>query len=291
MYSLVVAPQDVKNYLYGKHIFSFDIETSPDIPYRDESKAALDPHKSHIVGISFSVEENSGIYVPLTHTTGGNCEDIPELWEYLSELFTNPNVIKCAHNLAFESTFLYARGVIIQAPVYDTIAAAQMTLKGNTGFRTLADSGLKTLVPELFGVNLPSFSEVTKDKHFDELDPQDSETVRYACADSDFALQLYNLFNGWFDKWLPKHRYIVENIESPTAVYVGIMKYNGILVDTELMLTKKAECESRLAKLKDEIHFIIGDVEIGANASTSAFKKYLYDELYYSSVKNSLKTA
>ncbi|GHU51424.1 hypothetical protein AGMMS49975_04760 [Clostridia bacterium] len=34
---------------------------------------------------------------------------------------------------------------------------------------------------------------------------------------------------------MPKHRYIVEKIESPTAVYVGCMKYNGLLVDRSLM--------------------------------------------------------
>ena len=74
-------------------------------------------------------------------------------------------------------------------------------------------------------------SAVTDGKHFDELDAQSDETVRYGAADSDFALRLHNLFNNWFDKYLPKHRWIVENIESPTAVYLGIMKHNGAPVD------------------------------------------------------------
>ena len=175
--------------------------------------------------------------------------------------------------------FTYATGIVILPPVYDTIAAAQMTLKSNTQYRGLGDSGLKTLAPELCGVELPSFGEVTEGRHFDELDPQDPETVRYACADSDFALRLYNKINDWFDRYLPKHRFIVEEIESPTAVYTGIMKYNGLLVDTALMETKRAEAEAKLAELREEIAFFIGDVNIGQNASTSAFKKYLYDDL------------
>ena len=36
-------------------------------------------------------------------------------------------------------------------------------------------------------------------------------------------------FNNWFDRYLPKHRFIVENFESPAAVYCGLMKYNGLL--------------------------------------------------------------
>ena len=185
--------------------------------------------------------------------------------------------------------FLYARGIIIQAPVYDTIAASQLTLKSNTGFRALSDSGLKTLVPELFGDELPSFNDVTGGKHFDELDPADTETILYACADSDYSLRLYHLFNGWFDKWLPKHRVIVEQVESPTAVYVGLMKYNGISVDADIMSAKAAECEERLAKLRDDIAFIIGEVNIGANASTSAFKEYLYKDLGLPVLKTTAK--
>ena len=132
-------------------------------------------------------------------------------------------MIKVAHNLAFESMFLYALGVVVQPPCYDTIAAAPLTLKSGTAFRSLSDSGLKTLVPQLFHVELPEFMTVTGGRFFDELDPQDKETVRYACADSDFALRLCHLFNGWFDKYLPKHRRRVEQVESPTAVYLSLI--------------------------------------------------------------------
>lgn len=97
---------------------------------------------------------------------------------------------KVAHNLAFESMFLYALGIIIQPPCYDTIAAAQMTLKNSFEFRCLSDSGLKKLVPELLGDELPTFEDVTGGRFFDELNSHDPETVRYACADSDYALRL-----------------------------------------------------------------------------------------------------
>ena len=93
-------------------------------------------------------------------------------------------VIKIAHNIAFESSMAYARGIVIQAPVYDTICASQMSLKSIYEFRKLNESGLKRLAEELFGEPLPSFSSVTDGKHFDELDAQDEETVRYGSADS-----------------------------------------------------------------------------------------------------------
>lgn len=279
-YLCVKTPTEIKNYLSNATLVAFDFETSPDDAFRGEERAALDAHKAHIVGISFSVAEGSAVYVPLAHRAGENAADQEAIWRWLTgAFFQNPAVIKVAHNLSFEAMFLYDLGIVMQAPVYDTIAAAQMTLKSHTQFRLLADSGLKTLVPELLGVELPSFEEVTAGRYFDELDPQDPETVRYACADSDYALRLYHLFNGWFDRYLPKHRFVVERIESPTAVYCGLMKYNGLPVDRELMTAKQSEAANRLARLREEIAFMTGDVNIGANAATSAFKKYLYDDL------------
>lgn len=289
-YTCVTTLKKIQDYLAGAAIVAFDFETSPTEEYRSEDRAALDAHKSAITGVSFSVSEGSAIYVPLRHRAGRNIQKPEMVMDYLrTAVFENAAIIKVAHNLAFEAMFLYALGVVVQPPCYDTIAAAQLTLKSNTQFRGLSDSGLKTLVPQLFDTELPDFETVTGGHAFDELNPQDAETVRYACADSDYALRLYHLFNGWFDKYLSKHRVIVEQVESPTAVYCGLMRYNGLLMDRTAMEQKQAEAEARLSKIREEIAFIIGDVEIGANASTSAFKSYLYNDLGLPVVKTTAK--
>jgi len=289
-YTCALSLKKIKDYLAGAAVVGFDFETSPIEEYRSEERAALDAHKAAITGVSLSVSEDSGIYIPLRHRAGRNIQRPEVVMDYLRQaVFENATVIKVAHNLAFESMFLYALGVIVQPPCYDTIAAAQLTLKSSTTFRGLSDSGLKTLVPQLFHVELPDFETVTAGRFFDELDPQDKETVRYACADSDFALRLYHLFNGWFDQYLPRHRRIVEQIESPTAVYCGLMRYNGLLMDRAAMEAKQAEAEERISAIREEIAFLIGDVEIGANASTSAFKSYLYKDLGLPVVKTTAK--
>lgn len=136
---------------------------------------------------------------------------------------------------------------------------------------------------------MTEFSTVTDGRFFDELNPQDEKTIHYACADSDYTLRLYHVFNQWFDRFLPKHRTIVEEVESPTSVYVGIMKYNGILVDKSAMLKKQAEAAEKIVSIRNEISGIIGNVEIGANASTSAFKKYLFVDLGLPVMKTTAK--
>ena len=126
---------------------------------------------------------------------------------------------------------------------------------------------------------MPSFEKVTAGRHFDEMNPQEHEALRYACADSDYTLRLYFKFNNWFDRFLPQHRIIVEQLESPTAVYCGIMKYNGVPVDKDLMLERQKEAEEKISEIRRKIDSITGGVAIGANASTSAFKQYLYKDL------------
>ncbi|MCM1528816.1 MAG: bifunctional 3'-5' exonuclease/DNA polymerase [Alistipes sp.] len=277
-YRCATSVQEIQEYIGNAEIVAFDYETSPDEPYRMEEKAALDPHKSHIVGCSFSIKEHTGIYVPVAHKIGENIDNT-SFFNFLHSFLTSKNIIKIAHNIAFESAMSCHQDIVIQPPVYDTICAAQMTLKSNYEFRKLADSGLKRLAAELCHEPLPTFTDVTNGRHFDELNAQNSETVRYGCADSDFALRLYHIFNNWFDRFLPKHRYIVEQIESPTAVYLGIMKHNGVPVDVDLMKSRQQEAQQQMQRIRNEINMLIGDIEIGANCSTKAFKDYLYQTL------------
>lgn len=175
-YKCVTTMDGIRDYIGDSRIVAFDFETAPDVPYRDDDKAALDPARAHIVGCSFSVKEGTGIYVPVAHRIGVNIDSIAFV-DFLTAFLMDRTVIKVAHNIAFESSMAYALGIVIQAPVYDTICASQMSLKSNYEFRKLSDSGLKKLAEELFDEPLPSFSSVTDGKHFDELDAQDGRRL------------------------------------------------------------------------------------------------------------------
>lgn len=275
-------------------IVAFDFECSPLEDHRNEKSAALDPHRSEITGISFSHSPNTAIYIPLTHKTGRNyIDNQKELFRYLKEtIFENKSILKVAHNLSYESMYLYKLGIIPQQPLFDTIAAAQLSLKNPLEFRELKDSGLKTLTEQLWNIGQMTYEAVTGGRHFDELDPQGELTLQYACADSDYTLQLYYYFKEWFSMNIPKHYNICLEIESPTSVYTGIMKYNGLGVDRVLMEQKQKEAELRLSELKEKIHHFAGrEINIGANASTNDFKAYLYNELNLPILKTTAKHA
>jgi DNA polymerase-1 len=80
---------------------------------------------------------------------------------------------------------------------------------------------------EFFDYIMPPYSQIVGNDYFDNYDPAADKIFRYACSDSDYTLRIYHMMNESFDKILPKHRYITEKIESPTAVYVGIMQYKN----------------------------------------------------------------
>ena len=84
-YILARSVDDVKKYLKDAKVISFDFETAPDEKYRNEPMAAIDAHKSHIVGVSFSVEEGTGIYAPIAHKNTELNLDMMEILREFSE--------------------------------------------------------------------------------------------------------------------------------------------------------------------------------------------------------------
>ena len=84
-YKCVSNVEEIKTYIGNSRVVAFDFETAPNVAYRDEDKAALDPAKAHIVGCSFSVCEGTGIYVPIKHLNGKNVNE-EEFFLFLSDL-------------------------------------------------------------------------------------------------------------------------------------------------------------------------------------------------------------
>ena len=153
-----------------------------------------------------------------------------------------------------------------------------MCLKDPNEFRTLAESGLSDLVSTLGDESITSLmagpAGTTLGNFSDSTSP-----AQCAAAEADLILRLYHQFNRWFDHNLPRHRTIVEEIESPVAVDIGIMKYNGVPIDQVRLQAFRDQAEAKLAQLRCEILFLIGDVDLGANGSSPDFRRFLFEDL------------
>ncbi len=277
-YRCVTDIQEIRRYLSDAGVYAFDIETAPYPMYAHEERAALDPHKGFICGISFSVCPGDAIYVPIRHTAGCNANehDVARLMRTIMQ----GNDRKIAHNLAFESSFFYGQwGIVIQPPVYDTILASLLTFKSGRQYRGLSDSGLKRLAKELFAYDMPTYESTVLGGNFADLDPRNAATINYACGDSDYTLRLYHLFNDWFRRHIPRHIYIAASVESPAAVYTGIMRYNGVGVSADKLHDAGQYTEAELEMCRRRIHFIIGGIDIGKDANTAALRDHIYTTL------------
>ncbi len=133
-YKLALDIQEIREYIGTHKFLALDIETSPLPLFRNDDKASLDAHKSSITGISFSVAECTGMYVPFNHKVGRNA-DFVETFEWIkNNILLNENMTVVIHNTAFETIFFYALGFIPKCKVYNTLSAAQITLKTHTEF-------------------------------------------------------------------------------------------------------------------------------------------------------------
>lgn len=269
-------------YIKGATTVAFDFETAP--KNGDQDKAALDPHQAEITGIALAVLPEkppiTAVYLPLRHRVGVNADPAAVLALLKATVFENPDCLKIAHNLCFESKFLLAEGIVLKPPVFDTIAGAQLILKDTSHFRRLNEAGLKRLVREWLGVELPSFLATVGDGNFCNLDPQAEKTAAYAGADAAFALKLWQFEQAWFLKYLPSHGQLLKTMESPVAIYTAMMEYAGVYIDMPLLSASQATIKKNQAVLKHTLEQS-GQrrVNVGANAATNDFKTYLYNEL------------
>jgi hypothetical protein len=94
MYKAIYTLTALQEYTSDAAYFAFDFETAPDAKYRKEERTALDAHKSHIVGISFSVVEGDGVYLPLAHRIGQNAADPEAVWSWLAASSPTPPLPK-----------------------------------------------------------------------------------------------------------------------------------------------------------------------------------------------------
>ena len=99
-YSVVRKEREIAEYIGSSELLALDIETSPKSKYRDDEKASLDARRSTITGISFSVSENSEIYVPFHHKVGINA-DFVDTWKWIqNKILMNESLTVVIHNAA-----------------------------------------------------------------------------------------------------------------------------------------------------------------------------------------------
>lgn len=221
----------------------------------DTETDGVDPISANIVGISLSAKKESACYIPV------NVEDaLPQdkVFELLSPIFENENVLKIAHNLKFDLMILEQSGVTVKGPFFDTMVAAYLI---DSSQRLKMD----TLATQFLNYKpIPIEDLIGKGKaQISMADLSYKEIKDYAAEDADITYQLYELFSEKLkeDSLLE----IAEKLEFPLIPVLTKMEAYGVHIDKEMLETFSEELTNDLDELEKKI-FQITEEEFNLNS-------------------------
>lgn len=232
--------KDLAKELSRANIISFDTETTD----TDEMRADM-------VGISLSVQEGTGYYIPIGHTSGNNLS-LEMVIEALTPSMTNPKIGKLAHNAKYDYIILARHGLVTSPLTFDTMLAEFIAdpSSRNMGLKNLAAAKLDeemTHIEELIGKGK---------KQISMADVAIETVANYAAADAETTLRLMPIMKRELER--VNGRNILDEIDMPLSAVLAEMEMTGALVDTKFFGKMSKDLASRLAEIEKEIFGHVG---------------------------------
>lgn len=279
----ISTPEQLDEFLKNvRDVIAFDTETT-----------GLNQISDKVVGISLAYDETHGAYIPVRHITKSidlfgtdslaeNQMKMSDVYEKLWPIFTNPNIVKIAHNLKYDLHILQNEGWdITKIKPFDDTMLLSYALYGS-----LHGHGLDELAMRYLGHNNISFNELfdskikDSDKHFETLSIETA--TKYSGEDSVVAMALYKLFRPQLNA---NHdlRELYETCDLPLCPVLCIMERNGIYADRQKLNQLSNVFHKQLTALESEIYELVGhEFNIGSPKQLSTV---LFDELNLPSSK------
>ncbi|MBP5619852.1 MAG: DNA polymerase I [Bacteroidaceae bacterium] len=217
--------------------FAFDTET--------DNVNAID---AHLVGMSFSKQEDEAWYVPVPDDEA----EARAIVEEFTPLLHNPHTLKIGQNIKYDYMVMQNYGVEIGGPLFDTMIAhyiLQPELRHNMDFLAEVYLNYRTIpIEELIG------ERGKGQKNMRDLSP--ALICDYACEDADVTLKLKHIL----EKELKKQgvEELFYTVEMPLVRVLATMERNGARVDTEALKETSRHFTERMLQLEDEIHSLAG---------------------------------
>jgi DNA polymerase-1 len=227
--------------LASSDIISFDTETT-----------STEEMQAEIVGISLSVKELEGYYIPVGHKSGVNLP-IGQVIAALRPAMTDPNVPKIGHNAKYDYLILARLGLKVSPLSFDSMIAEWLIdpSSRNLGLKNLAFARLgeeMTHIEELIGPKGKS------QRSMDEVDIQSA--APYAVADAEMCIRLRPLLLGELDR--VGERKLLDEIEMPLVTVLAEMELVGVLLDQPFFEKMSIELGKRMGEIEMQVFQAIG---------------------------------
>ncbi len=224
-------------------IFSVDTETT-----------SASPVDAEVIGVSFSIKEGEGWYLPLDP---GNLfrQDVPERGESLAVLkpiLEDPSVRKVGQNIKYDIIALRNHGIEMKGVYFDTMVASYL-LAPNERRHNMDDLAAKyldyttTTYKELVGTGKQAvaITDVPLEKLAD-----------YAVEDADITWRLYGVFR---DRLAHEELdTLFHEVEMPLVTVLADIESAGVKIDTGHFDRIRAQNEKMLAEAERKIHELAG---------------------------------
>ncbi|MDB9747325.1 DNA polymerase I [Gammaproteobacteria bacterium] len=244
-------------------VFAIDTETD-----------SLNTVSANLVGISLSVKEGEGCYIPLKHEYEG-CPTQIDLEVAVS--IVGPSIEKNKHkavgqNLKFDIPILARHGIALDTFHADTMLMSYILNS------TATRHGMDKLAEFYLNYTTVKYKEVTgtasKQINFSAVEIEVASN--YAAEDADITLRLFNKLEDLL-KDKPTQLKLLNDIEYPLVHVLSKIEQNGAKIDKEKLAEHSKELSEKIADLSAQA-FVISGEEFNLD-SPKQLLEILYEKL------------
>jgi DNA polymerase-1 len=231
---------DLVKELNKAKVISFDTETT-----------STEEMKAEIVGISLSIKEGEGYYIPVGHRTGTNLT-LDQVLSALKSPLTDPRIGKIAHNAKYDYIVLARQGLKVSPLTFDTMLAEFIIdpASRNLGLKNLAFVKLgeeMTRIEDLIGKGK---------KQISMADVPVESVAPYAVADAEIPLRLMALQRDELKRVSGEK--LLEEIDLPLTPVIADMEMTGISLDLPFFQETSKRLEKRMAEIEKQVYEMVG---------------------------------
>ncbi len=216
----------------------------------DTETTGKDPVASDVIGISVSLDEGEGYYIPVVSKTG-RAKGYNFLKTELKGILENEKIKKVGQNIKYDFVVLLKYGVFVSGIAGDSMIAAYLLNPQKQRY------SLDDLAMEYLNYKTIHYADIVKGKDETLLDYPLKDVARYAGEDSDIALRLNNMLRKKLEE--EKLLDLYTGIEIPLLVVLGKMENRGVRIDSGYLEKMSVAFSEEIAEIEGQIFEIAGE--------------------------------
>ena len=222
----------------------------------DTETDSLDTITANLVGISLSVKEGAGCYIPIGHTYEG-CSDqlsLDLVIEIIGKAIERNKEKAVGQNLKFDIPILSRHKIQLDKFHADTMLMSYVLNS------TATRHGMDKLASYYLDYETIKYGDVagTASKQISFSEVEIDVATNYAAEDADITLRLYNKLEGLLED-KPTQKKLLEDIEYPLVHVLSKVEQNGAKIDKEKLAAHSEELAEKISDLSSQAFKIAGE--------------------------------